>query len=88
MPENAQKNASKAYWFRARRRGRGWGLPGSTPGWIFFLTWMALLCFSVSRLMPQHPVGFIFLFALWSSIYVLVCYTKGEPLPPGRSNDT
>jgi len=77
----------KHYWFRARRHGRGWGLPSSTPGWLFFLVWFAVLFLFVVRLLPEHPLGFILALALWSSLYVRVCYSKGEPMPPRPSKD-
>jgi hypothetical protein len=80
-------NANKLYWFRARRRGRGWGLPSSAPGWLFFLAWFAVLAFFVIRLLPEHPLEFILAFAFWSLLYVLVCYSKGEPMPPTQSNE-
>jgi hypothetical protein len=81
-----QKGSEKKYWFRARRRGRGWGLPSSMPGWLFFLAWFAVLIFLIAPLLPQHPFEFILALALWGTIYVLVCYAKGEPMP-ARAGD-
>jgi hypothetical protein len=81
-----QKSPEKAYWFRARRRGRGWGLPCSVPGWAFFLASFAVLIFLIVPLLPQHPFEFILALALWGAIYVLACYAKGEPMP-ARSGD-
>jgi hypothetical protein len=77
----------RVYWFRARRRGRGWGLPSSAAGWLFFLVWFAVLFSFVVRLLPGRPFGFILALALWSSLYVRVCYSKGEPMPPRPSKD-
>jgi hypothetical protein len=87
-PSIVQKNTDKAYWFRARRSGRGWGLPSSAPGWLFFLGWFAVLILFIVRLLPQQPFEFIITPALWSSIYILVCYTMGEPMPPRPGNDS
>jgi hypothetical protein len=58
------------------------GLPSSAPGWLFLLSWFALLFIFIVPLLPRHPMGFISALALWASIYVLICYTQGEPMPP------
>jgi len=52
------------------------------PGWVFFFTSFAVLILLIVPLLPQHPFEFIPALALWGAIYVLVCYAKGEPMPP------
>ena len=76
------KQTEKTYWFRARRRGKGWGLPSSAPGWIFFLAWFAVLALFIRFFMPDRPLVFALMLALWGLVYIIVCYTKGEPMPP------
>lgn len=78
---------SSRYWFRARRTGRGWGLPCSWQGWAFFIPWFAVLMISAIMLMPGRPVRFTLVLAFMTLILVLVCYLKGEPLSAGTSGD-
>jgi hypothetical protein len=49
--------------------------------------WLAVLILLIVRLLPQQPLGFIITLNLWSAIYVLICYTKGEPMPRRSDND-
>jgi hypothetical protein len=80
------RQTGQRYWFRARRRGRGWGLPSSTPGWIFFLAWFAVLLLIVRYVMPRHPFRFTLALALWGLVYVLMCFAKGEPMLPRQDH--
>jgi len=47
-----------------------------------------VLILFIVRLLPQQPFEFIITPALWSSIYILVCYTMGEPMLPRPGNDS
>jgi hypothetical protein len=38
------------YWFKAKRYGYGWGLPGSWQGWAFFVPWLILCMLTVREL--------------------------------------
>ena len=78
MPMRSPKPSN--YWFRARRLGRGWGLPCSWQGWAFFIPWLALLAISGVKLLPDQPFAFTMALAFMTLILVLVCYWKGEPL--------
>jgi hypothetical protein len=70
------------YWFKAKRYGYGWGLPCSWQGWAFFLPWLALVSCTVWELaVPRHGL-FTLALALEAAVLILVCYWKGEPLPP------
>ena len=70
------------YWFKAKRHGRGWGLPCSWQGWAFFIPWCALSIITTRELVvPGHAV-YVLALALEAAVLVLVCYLKGEPLPP------
>jgi hypothetical protein len=74
------------YWFRQRRVGRGWGLPCSAPGWVFFIAWLAALTVCALTLMPQRPLAFTGAISLLALILVGVCYAKGEPMSNRRSS--
>lgn len=76
------QQTGQRYWFRARRRGKGWGLPSSAAGWTFFLAWFAVLALISRHFLPGRPLAFVLLLGLWGLIYVIVCYAKGEPWPP------
>jgi hypothetical protein len=78
--------AKSDYWFRAKRNGRGWGLPCAWQGWVFFIVWFALLLWAAFRLMPHRPFAFTLVLALMTVVLVLVCYAQGEPL--GDGDDT
>jgi hypothetical protein len=73
-------DAERHYWFRLKRYGRGWGLPCSWQGWIFFIAWLVALAIAVLELMPQRPFAFTLVLAVLALLYVAVCYIKGEPL--------
>lgn len=75
--------AKDKYWFRAKRYGLGWGLPCSWQGWVFFLTWVAVLGIGAVELIPARPFVFTLFLAGMTVILVLACYIKGEPLPRG-----
>jgi hypothetical protein len=72
---------SQQYWFHRKRYGKGWGLPCSGQGWIFFIAWSAALALAILELMPRHPFIFTLVLAFLGVLYVAVCYVKGEPLP-------
>ena len=78
-------SVEKRYWFRAKRSGLGWGMPCSWQGWVFFLTWLAVLVVAARSLIHGHPFLFTMILAAMTVILVLACYIKGEPLSAGRS---
>lgn len=82
-----QQPSRPPYWFRARRSGRGWGLPSSLPGWIFFLGWLVVLLLIVRSLKSAHPFEFALALGLWGLVYVAVCLAKGEPMPARQDRD-
>jgi hypothetical protein len=64
------------YWFRKKRFGWGWAGPNNLRGWIFILTWIALMTFGVRTL--RGFSGVIFLIGMLSVLGV-VLYFRGEP---------
>ena len=69
------------YWFKAKRSGYGWGLPGSWQGWVFFVPWVLLCVLTVWELAVRRNAIYTGALALETVVLVLVCYWKGEPLP-------
>ena len=70
------------YWFKAKRNGYGWGLPGSWQGWLFFVPWLLLCIGTVRELAVRGKAFYTVALALETVVLVLVCYWKGEPPPP------
>jgi hypothetical protein len=70
------------YWFKAKRYGYGWGLPCSWRGWAFFVPWLLLCLITVRELAVRRNAIYTAALALETLVLVLVCYWKGEPLPP------
>jgi hypothetical protein len=70
------------YWFKAKRYAYGWGLPCSWQGWAFFVPWLLLCIFTVRELSARRHSIYTLALALEAVVLVLVCYWKGEPLPP------
>ncbi len=79
--------ADKAYWFKAKRYGWGWGLPSSWQGWTFFVPWLVVLVAGAAHFLPGQPLAFVALLVLLTAILVAVCYLKGEP-PSWRWGDS
>jgi lipoprotein signal peptidase len=45
--------AERAYWFRAKRYGWGWGLPTTWQGWMVLVAFVVLLVIA-SIVFPPH----------------------------------
>ena len=67
-----------AYWFRAKRKGWGWGLPTAWQGWAVLAVFLALLGAGILFL-PTNAFIFFGYVGLLSGILVVVCWMKGEP---------
>jgi hypothetical protein len=48
MTEEEQK-----YWFRAKRNGWGWGLPGTWQRWVVLILWVAAFILGSRHLLPK-----------------------------------
>jgi hypothetical protein len=67
------------YWFRAKSYGLGWGLPLTWQGWVFFLSWLAIVSGGVIGIAPRNrPMRWAFL-AVMILLFIAVCYWKGDP---------
>jgi hypothetical protein len=70
---------SEHYWFPAKRYGWGWGLPLTWQGWVVLIVWIVILSAAAIRLMPTHPIEFLFFALIMAGFLTLICYIKGEP---------
>ena len=70
----------KRYWFPAKSRGWGWGLPITWKGWVVFVAYLAAVL--ASALFATSRVGlllFLVVVFVLSALFILVCWLKGEP---------
>ena len=79
-------DASRKYWFPAKRYGWGWGPPITWQGWAVFVGWFAVFIPGAVHLMPRRPVAFMVFTLLMCLLLVAIGYLKGEP-PRWRSGD-
>ena len=81
-------SAHREYWFPAKRRGWGWGLPTVWQGWLVLAVFAAALLAGAVKLLPRYGastfVGYSMLLCL---VLVVVCWFTGEP-PGSGSRDT
>ncbi|VXB34892.1 conserved hypothetical protein [Luteimonas sp. 9C] len=69
-----------AYWFPAKTRGYGWGLPRRWPGWVVLAVYLAAIALSAWRCPPSvQPVAFGVCLLVATVLLVAVCALKGEP---------
>ena len=70
----------RAYWFRAKRYGWGWGLPLTWQGWAVFIAFICLVV-AGAWLFPPHraTMAFVAYMVALSIILVTVCWMTGEP---------
>jgi hypothetical protein len=70
--------AERKYWFRAKRYGWGWGLPGSWEGWLVLAVFAGLLAVGSFVLSPRTGAYFVYV-AVLVGLLVGMCWLKGEP---------
>jgi hypothetical protein len=80
-------NREHRYWFAARRRGWGWGLPTAWQGWLVMLCALGAIAAATLRLLPDHPIALQLVVLGVVGVLILVCYWKGEP-PGWRWGDS
>ena len=70
----------KRYWFRAKRYGWGWGLPGTWQGWVVMLAYFVLLPLGAVFFPPERRLaGFLAYVFTLSALLLAVAWRKGEP---------
>lgn len=71
----------KEYWFPAKSVGWGWGVPCSWQGWtVFFLFILAMFLLPLIFDPGEKLVPFIVSVVIATSVLLVICYIKGEPL--------
>jgi hypothetical protein len=65
------------YWFRAKRRGWGWGLPLTWEGWTVLGVWLVLE-FAGSVALVRWPAAFVLFSVVMAAVLTAVCWKKGE----------
>jgi uncharacterized membrane protein YoaK (UPF0700 family) len=69
-----------AYWFPAKARGWGWGLPRIWQGWLVLIVFFVLVAVGAAVLLPKLGQWvFVGYCALLCLALVGVCFVKGEP---------
>lgn len=77
---------SPRYWFPAKRRGWGWGLPKTWEGWLVLLGYLLLAGAGTVLIDAQRHAGLLTAYLAAISVLLLaICWRKGEP-PRWRRN--
>jgi hypothetical protein len=67
------------YWFPAKRRGWGWGVPTVWQGWAVIATFAALLLAGAVVLLPRNGTAVFVAFAAFLCLVLVgICWLKGE----------
>jgi hypothetical protein len=74
------------YWFRAKRYGWGWGLPGTWQGWAVLVLWVAAFILGRRYLVPHNVYAHLAFALAMVGLLLSICYKKGEP-PRWRFGD-
>jgi len=75
------------YWFPAKRRGWGWGLPSAWQGWLALLTYLSLVLAGVPLIQASLGSVLYVIYAFTLTVFLIgVCWLKGEP-PRWRGGD-
>jgi len=69
----------KRYWFRAKRYGWGWGLPGTWQGWVVLVAFLVAAPLGAVFLLGSGVGAFILYEAVITAVLLAVCFRKGEP---------
>lgn len=67
------------YWFRAKEKGIGWGLPIAWQGWAVLGLFIAGVIAARSWLLPAHLGLYLFVVGALAVALIFVCFAKGEP---------
>jgi hypothetical protein len=73
-------DATRKYWFPAKRYGWGWGPPIVWQGWVAVAIFFILLAGGAFFLMPSRGAPVFVAYSMVLSVaLVLVCWITGEP---------
>lgn len=75
--------STRKYWFPAKRRGWGWGVPWAWQGRVVLVAYLALVLGGIPLIQASKGslVYFLYLSTL-TAAFVVICWLTGEP--PGR----
>lgn len=79
-------NKPRQYWFPAKKFGWGWGPPRVWQGWVVVILSLAMVALGALRLLPLHPIAFLFYTLIIAGVLTFICYITGEP-PQWRWGD-
>lgn len=82
--QQRRRRPGYTYWFPARRRGWGWGLPHTWQGWLVFDAYLgavAILAFFTILVTPgmRSLLSFLLGGGILTAWLIWICYQKGEP---------
>ncbi len=70
----------KRYWFAAKKRGWGWGLPLVWQGWVVLLGYIGLMVFNAYLFPPEkNPLVFAISTVVLTITLLVICWFTGEP---------
>lgn len=68
------------YWFRAKRCGWGWSLPGSWQGWVVFVCFFLLLALAGYEFpLGEHTGVFLGCVGVLTVALLAICFARSEP---------
>jgi hypothetical protein len=74
---------TKTYWFPAKHRGWGWGLPSAWQGKVVLAIFYVLVAAGAYLLLPRYgDWTFVAYCVLLCGVLMAICWITGEP--PGR----
>ncbi len=73
-------DSEQKYWFPAKKRGWGWGLPVTWQGWVVYAVYSAGMIAGAVAFPPENFFGTFLVHAIALTVLlVVVCLLKGEP---------
>ena len=70
----------KDLWFRAKRYGWGW-TPSTWQGWLVTVVYLIIVLVPIvffGKKVAENVISFQVCILLLTSLYILLCYKKGE----------
>ena len=70
----------RPYWFPAKKRGWGWGLPTVWQGWLVLACFFGSLLAGAFALLPRYGQAAFIAYAVGLVLLLVgVCWVTGEP---------
>jgi hypothetical protein len=69
-----------SFWFPAKRRGWGWGLPQTWQGRLVLALFYLAILFGAWWLLPTRGPGYFVAYSIaLCALLIAICWLKGEP---------